>query len=1031
MRDMKGRPRMRGRGMRIALACALAAGCVPAMAAADTQEACAASVLPTKIVNGDFQYIGMTRADWDRWHSAWPNSINKNEVPADCAWPVDSRWVYIFPDSGQYGCLAEGSGRYALAGFDAQRFGWRSSDTGSVIEIRRIGSASTQYWTELVAETAGKYIYQDVKTTPGTLYKWSLKHAASASSLHHDPSQTATTDRMQVMIGSQTSQSAQSATRTASNGIDPVGVKSTTIASSVRQGYHEGNSWNSYAGTYIVPAGQTITRFTFKHAGTTADWTQTGNRVDDIRFAPYQPLIYDLNGGSGSGFNTTIAQAQANDFAGYFEEGATRALSTAKPTRADHTFLGWSKTRYGSITSKAAYDSMKGNIVSSTTIAAGTNTVYAVWAKNPTATFTDGIGGELKRQTVAFGGSPAAPATPQRQGYSFTAWSRNVEALYSDAIFDARWRANRYQVVFDANGGTGQMMPQQMTYDEAQRLSANAFTRAGTAWQRWSTARSGAGSIYGDAERVENLTAEDGATVTLYAQWARDATITFEDGWSETLKVQTVPAGGDAEPPAEPQKQGYAFTGWTDGYQHAVEDATVYATWAPISYRVAFDANGGAGQMDALAMEFGKSAQLPACEFSRDGWRFVGWSDEPCGEGASFADRQHVRDLADADGAEVVLYAQWAPCRYDIVYEANGGTGQMAPDHATADEPVQLSACAFQKAGDAFQGWALTADGAIAFPDRGLIDEAPEDGAVLRLYAIWKEDAPVLIRYQAAAAEQMSVENASDEVLPRTGTPRGSRAQAMRGYRFDVWSDEQGAAACTEARIVPERDAQGLYTCATYVAQAVPIAYATRYDANGGTGEAVRTQCTYDVPFPIEENSFERDGYRFCGWSTSRSGTGTCYESQEEAVNLADEEGAVATLYAIWEPEEPAVGGDDGGDAPGSSTPEQPSESAGADAAPEAPQEPAVPDAPVVDAVQPISLEASLDNFGDPTVSTGYGQMASMPPAASAARIGAPYDATGDATQPLALVAAAMAAVAVGGVAVGGACRQRRAHGPR
>lgn len=60
------------------------------------------------------------------------------------------------------------------------------------------------------------------------------------------------------------------------------------------------------------------------------------------------------------------------------------------------------------------------------------------------------------------------------------------------------------------------------------------------------------------------------------------------------------------------------------------------------------------------------------------------------------------------------------------------------------------------------------------------------------------------------------------------------------------------------------------------------------------------------------------------------------------------------------------------------STPEQPSEGAGADAAPEAPQEPAVPDAPMVDAMQPISLEASLDSFGDPTVSTGYGQAASM-----------------------------------------------------
>ncbi len=57
-----------------------------------------------------------------------------------------------------------------------------------------------------------------------------------------------------------------------------------------------------------------------------------------------------------------------------------------------------------------------------------------------------------------------------------------------------------------------------MTYDDAKALTAVAFTRADYAFAGWATAADGK-AVYGDGATVSNLTATDGATVTLYAAW--------------------------------------------------------------------------------------------------------------------------------------------------------------------------------------------------------------------------------------------------------------------------------------------------------------------------------------------------------------------------------------------------------------------------------------------------------------------------------------------------------------------------------
>ena len=76
-----------------------------------------------------------------------------------------------------------------------------------------------------------------------------------------------------------------------------------------------------------------------------------------------------------------------------------------------------------------------------------------------------------------------------RTGYTFNGWSTNYASSTSEfadnayVTFDgdrdlyALWKANNYQVRFNANGGTGSMGNQTFTYDQGQYLSANAFIR--------------------------------------------------------------------------------------------------------------------------------------------------------------------------------------------------------------------------------------------------------------------------------------------------------------------------------------------------------------------------------------------------------------------------------------------------------------------------------------------------------------------------------------------------------------------------
>ena len=99
-----------------------------------------------------------------------------------------------------------------------------------------------------------------------------------------------------------------------------------------------------------------------------------------------------------------------------------------------------------------------------------------------------------------------------------------INSVSKDATITLEAVPNHYTVQFNANGGSGEMTDQGMTYDQSAPLAQNAFTNAGYNFAGWSTTQNG-DCKYPDKASVKNLTAENGGTVTLYAVWTKKQVI--------------------------------------------------------------------------------------------------------------------------------------------------------------------------------------------------------------------------------------------------------------------------------------------------------------------------------------------------------------------------------------------------------------------------------------------------------------------------------------------------------------------------
>lgn len=265
--------------------------------------------LPDHIVNGSFDHPSIP--SWTTLAGSASNKYNKGKL-----------FATINPGTGKYGsgCAMSTTGR-PIPNWNRSSFAWSSTqgDThhsdGLSCEAGNVelnyDSVHHNQFGELTADQQGTAIYQDVKVTPGTMMTWSLKHSSATS---------AYVDKMQVMIGEPYRETAQEATRIASENGNKVGEKMTTISTPTTSDRADNKKWDTYSGTYLVPDGVTTVRFTFKSVAS-AEW-YSGNDLDDIAFSRSYRLTYDKN---------------ASDAAGRVPSNQRGRENTVQPAKADAT----------------------------------------------------------------------------------------------------------------------------------------------------------------------------------------------------------------------------------------------------------------------------------------------------------------------------------------------------------------------------------------------------------------------------------------------------------------------------------------------------------------------------------------------------------------------------------------------------------------------------------------------------------------------------------------------------------------------
>ena len=484
------------------------------------------------------------------------------------------------------------------------------------------------------------------------------------------------------------------------------------------------------------------TGYTFKGWSTSNDSTveyqvgATYSANENVTlYAVWKANEYTVNYDANGGTNAPAKQTKVH--------GTDLILSATAPSKAGHSFLGWSTSN----------DSTVEYQVGATYSANENVTLYAVWKANEYTVNYDANGGTNApaKQTKVHGTDLILSATaPSKAGHSFLGWSTSndstveyqVGATYSaneNVTLYAVWKANEYTVNYDANGGTNAPAKQTKVHGTDLILSATAPSKAGHSFLGWSTSNDST------VEYQVGATYSANENVTLYAVWkANEYTVNYDaNGGTNAPAKQIKEHGTDLTLSADaPSKAGHSFLGWSTSNDSTVEyqagatysaneNVTLYAVWKADEYTVNYDANGGTNAPAKQIKVHGTDLTLSATAPSKAGHSFLGWSTS---NDSTVEYQAGATYIANAD---VTLYAVWKADEYTVNYDANGGSNVPPAQTKIYETALTLSDVIPQKTGYTFLGWAVSSDSTTVTYQAG---GSYTNNSDVTLYAVWKQN---------------------------------------------------------------------------------------------------------------------------------------------------------------------------------------------------------------------------------------------------------------------------------------------------
>lgn len=218
-------------------------------------------------------------------------------------------------------------------------------------------------------------------------------------------------------------------------------------------------------------------------------------------------------------------------------------------------------------------------------------------------------------------------------------------------------------------------------------------------------------------------------------------TVTFVDPTGARDPVrQSVERGASAQAPADWTRRGYTLS-WDKPLGPITAATTITAVWTPNPYVIAFDGNGGAGEMDDLAAVYDEEIALTSNAFTKGILTFLHWTATVDGKARTFTDGEVVSNLTDVVLGTNTLSAVWGK-DYLVEFNANGATsGTMEQQRFVRDVQQALSSNAYLRTGHTFLGWAENPEKAVqekvAYTNMEEVDNLAPVGTTNVLYATW------------------------------------------------------------------------------------------------------------------------------------------------------------------------------------------------------------------------------------------------------------------------------------------------------
>lgn len=275
--------------------------------------------------------------------------------------------------------------------------------------------------------------------------------------------------------------------------------------------------------------------------------------------------------------------------------------------------------------------------------------------------------------------------------------------------------------------------------------------------------------------------------------------------------------------------------------------------------------------------------------FTKDGYVFVGWNTKKDGSGINYNDEQEVKLDNNLE-----LFAQWVPINYKVEFNSDG---EIKEQSFVYDEKKKLDSNTFTKEGYIFKEWNTMEDGSgTSYNDKQeVINLTNIDGAVIKLYAQWKNNSIVITYNSNDDSNQIS----EQDISINTNTKLNKNTFTRVGYIFNGWNTKKDGSGTsyTDQQTINFSDDVTLYV------QWIPISYILITHSNNGTDEFREQVLVYDREEKINKNTFTKEGYVFVGWNTNKDGSGTSYTDQQSVINLSTEMNTNIDLYAQWEEE--------------------------------------------------------------------------------------------------------------------------------